>query len=215
MDLIMKKNEVFCAAVCAMALVLGGCGGGDDGGGSSSQTAGGSTGTPAPEPTPSPVEKTVASPFLGTWKHDSGNPGAPDNYCTDNWPVVPASQMSQRGVKPIDYEFTETTMSYTHNIYADLQCTQLLGSVTLTGNIQWGAASINGWTDAAKVTVNYVGSKVTGSIVVDESEAKAEFGEGSKTILGISNKKLYAGDMKTVGADGYPTAFKTKNLAYR
>ena len=170
--------------------------------------------TPSPSPAPAPgidpIAKAAAAPFLGVWK------SYPDNYCTDNWPVVPASEMSQRGVQPVDYEFTETTMSYTHNIYADPRsCTQLLGRVTLTGNIQWAPATVNGWTTVARVTTSYAGYTATGGVVVDENEAKAEFDKASKTILGISANSLYLGDQSTIAADGFPTAFRSRKAAYR
>ena len=106
-------------------------------------------------------------------------------------------------------------MSYTHKIYADLRCTQLLGSVTLTGNIQWAPGSVNGWTNVTKVTTSYVGYTVTGSIAVDENEAKAEFAQASKTIFGTSANFLYFGAGATIAADGFPTAFRSQPSASR
>lgn len=165
--------------------------------------------TPSPAPAPAPSVDPVAAPFLGTWQK------YPANYCTDNWPVVPASLSSQRGVQPVDYVFTPTSMSYTHKIYADLRCTQLLGSVTLTGNIQWAPGSVSGWNNVARVTTSYVGYTVTGSISVDENEAKAEFAQASKTILGTSANFLYFGSGASIAADGFPTAFRSQPSASR
>jgi len=119
-----------------LAAALAGCGGGGSDGG----VEGGSSndGQPqAPNPAPEVAAPGVVSPFLGVWK------SYPDNYCTADWGVVPASgryQKDQKGVMPVSFEFTESTMSYTHNIYSDLQCKQLEGSVTLTGKISWGRA---------------------------------------------------------------------------
>ena len=106
-------------------------------------------------------------------------------------------------------------MSYTHNIYADTSCTQLLGRVTLTGNIQWAPATVNGWTTVARVTTSYMAYTATGGVVVDENEAKAEFSEASKTILGVSANSLYLGDRATIAADGFPTALRSRKTAYR
>jgi hypothetical protein len=117
-----------------MAAALAGCGGGGSDGG----LEGGSSndGQPQTPNVPEVAAPGVVSPFLGVWKN------YPDNYCTANWGVVPASEHSQKGVMPVSYEFTESTMSYTHNIYSDLQCKQLEGSVTLTGKISWAAVTM-------------------------------------------------------------------------
>lgn len=206
----MNMNWMACAAACVMTLALTGCGGGDGGGDSGSQTSSNSQTDGSANQTPGTGAgtTTVASPFLGVWKH------YPDRYCTDNWPVVPASMFSDKGVMPVSFEFSDTTYSYTHNIYSDVNCTQLEGTVTLTGSLTWAATTVSGWTNPVRVETKYMNYKVTGNVVVDEAEAKDEF-SASKTILGISNKQLFAGDLSTVAADGYPTAFRTKPLAYR
>ena len=208
----MNMNLTACAAACVMTLALTGCGGGDGGGDSGSQTSSNSQTDGSANQTPGTgtgsSNTTVATPFLGVWKH------YPDRYCTDNWPVVPASMFSDKGVMPVSFEFSDTTYSYTHNIYSDVNCTQLEGTVTLTGSLTWAATTVSGWTNPVRVETKYMNYKVTGNVVVDEAEAKDEF-SASKTILGISNKQLFAGDLSTVAADGYPTAFRAKPLAYR
>ena len=206
----MNMNWTACAAACVMTLALTGCGGGDGGSDSGSQTSSNSQtdGTANQTPGTGTGTTTVATPFLGVWKH------YPDRYCTDNWPVVPASMFSDKGVMPVSFEFSDTTYSSTHNIYSDVNCTQLEGTVTLTGSLTWAATTVSGWTNPVRVETKYMNYKVTGNVVVDEAEAKDEF-SASKTILGISNKQLFAGDLSTVAADGYPTAFRTKPLAYR
>ena len=208
----MNMNWTACAAACVMTLALTGCGGGDGGSDSGSQTSSNSQTDGSANQTPGTgtgsSNTTVATPFLGVWKH------YPDRYCTDNWPVVPASMFSDKGVMPVSFEFSDTTYSYTHNIYSDVNCTQLEGTVTLTGSLTWAATTVSGWTNPVRVETKYMNYKVTGNVVVDEAEAKDEF-SASKTILGISNKQLFAGDLSTVAADGYPTAFRTKPLAYR
>ncbi|WP_019043888.1 hypothetical protein SR914_14795 [Comamonas testosteroni] len=122
---------------------------------------------------------------------------------------------SRKGVAPVSYEFTQSTMSYTHRIYSDLKCTQFEGSVTLTGSISWEAATVSGWSNPVRVISSYSGYEVTGNVTVSEAEAKAEFGVLSKNILGISANELFGGDASTVGTDGYPTAFGIHPLAYR
>lgn len=191
-----------------MAAVLAGCGGGGSDGG----IEGGSSndGQPqAPNPVPEVAVPGVVSPFLGVWK------SYPANYCTANWAVVPASERSQKGVMPVSFEFTESTMSYTHNIYSDLQCKQLEGSVTLTGKISWAAVTVDGWKSAVRAELTYTGSKATGNIAVDEAEATDEYEDNGKTILGIANNQLFIGDLLTAGADGYPRRFRSEPLAYK
>ena len=190
-----------------MAAALAGCGGGGSDGG----LEGGSSndGQPQTPNVPEVAAPGVVSPFLGVWKN------YPDNYCTANWGVVPASEHSQKGVMPVSYEFTESTMSYTHNIYSDLQCKQLEGSVTLTGKISWAAVTIDGWKSAVRAELTYTGSKATGNIAVDEAEATDEYEDDGKTILGIANNQLFMGDLLTAGADGYPRRFLSEPLAYR
>ena len=191
-----------------MAAALAGCGGGGSDGG----LEGGSSTDGQPQ-TPSPVPEVAApgvvSPFLGVWKN------YPDNYCTADWGVVPASEHSQKGVMPVSYEFTESTMSYTHNIYSDLQCKQLEGSVTLTGKISWAAVTVDGWKSAVRAELTYTGSKATGNIAVDEAEATDEYEDNGKTILGIANNQLFIGDLLTAGPDGYPRRFRSEPAAYR
>ncbi|SUY78948.1 hypothetical protein [Comamonas testosteroni] len=190
-----------------MAAVLAGCGGGGSDGG----LEGGSSndGQPQTPNVPEVAAPGVVSPFLGVWKN------YPDNYCTANWGVVPASEHSQKGVMPVSYEFTESTMSYTHNIYSDLQCKQLEGSVTLTGKISWAAVTIDGWKSAVRAELTYTGSKATGNIAVDEAEATDEYEDDGKTILGIANNQLFIGDLLTAGPDGYPRRFRSEPAAYR
>lgn len=190
-----------------MATVLAGCGGGGSDGG----LEGGSSndGQPQTPNVPEVAAPGVVSPFLGVWKN------YPDNYCTANWGVVPASEHSQKGVMPVSYEFTESTMSYTHNIYSDLQCKQLEGSVTLTGKISWAAVTIDGWKSAVRAELTYTGSKATGNIAVDEAEATDEYEDDGKTILGIANNQLFIGDLLTAGPDGYPRRFLSEPAAYR
>ena len=194
-----------------LAAALAGCGGGGSDGG----LEGGSSTDGQPQ-TPSPVPEVAApgvvSPFLGVWK------SYPDNYCTADWGVVPASgryQKDQKGVMPVSFEFTESTMSYTHNIYSDLQCKQLEGSVTLTGKISWAAVTVDGWKSAVRAELTYTGSKATGNIAVDEAEATDEYEDNGKTILGIANNQLFIGELLTAGADGYPRRFISEPLAYR
>lgn len=191
-----------------MAAVLAGCGGGGSDGG----IEGGSSNDGQPQ-TPNPVPEVatpgVVSPFLGVWKN------YPDNYCTANWAVVPASERSHKGVMPVSYEFTESTMSYTHNIYSDLQCKQLEGSVTLTGRISWAAVTIDGWKSAVRAELTYTGSKVTGNIAVNEAEATDEYEDNGKTILGIANNQLFIGDLLSAGADGYPRRFRSEPVAFK
>ena len=190
-----------------MAAALAGCGGGGSDGG----LEGGSSndGQPQTPNVPEVAAPGVVSPFLGVWKN------YPDNYCTANWGVVPASEHSQKGVMPVSYEFTESTMSYTHNIYSDLQCKQLEGSVTLTGKISWAAVTIDGWKSVVRAELTYTGSKATGNIAVDEAHATDEYEDNGKTILGIANNQLFMGDLLTAGADGYPRRFLSEPLAYR
>ena len=190
-----------------MAAALAGCGGGGSDGG----LEGGSSndGQPQTPNVPEVAAPGVVSPFLGVWKN------YPDNYCTANWGVVPASEHSQKGVMPVSYEFTESTMSYTHNIYSDLQCKQLEGSVTLTGKISWAAVTIDGWKPVVRAELTYTGSKATGNIAVDEAHATDEYEDNGKTILGIANNQLFMGDLLTAGADGYPRRFLSEPLAYR
>ena len=190
-----------------MAAALAGCGGGGSDGG----LEGGSSndGQPQTPNVPEVAAPGVVSPFLGVWKN------YPDNYCTANWGVVPASEHSQKGVMPVSYEFTESTMSYTHNIYSDLQCKQLEGSVTLTGKISWAAVTIDGWKSAVRAELTYTGSKATGNIAVDEAEATDEYEDDGKTILGIANNQLFIGDLLTAGPDGYPRRFRSEPAAYR
>ncbi|EHN64348.1 hypothetical protein IYN88_13555 [Comamonas testosteroni] len=116
---------------------------------------------------------------------------------------------------PVSFEFTESTMSYTHNIYSDLQCKQLEGSVTLTGKISWAAVTIDGWKPVVRAELTYTGSKATGNIAVDEAHATDEYEDNGKTILGIANNQLFMGDLLTAGADGYPRRFLSEPLAYR
>lgn len=191
-----------------MAAVLAGCGGGGSDGG----VEGGSSNDGQPQ-TPNPVPEVAApgvvSPFLGVWKN------YPDNYCTANWAVVPASEHSHKGVMPVSFEFTESTMSYTHNIYSDLQCKQLEGSVTLTGKISWAAVTVDGWKSAVRAELTYTGSKVTGNIAVNEAEATDEYEDNGKTILGVANNQSFIGDLLTAGADGYPRRFISEPLAYK
>ena len=173
---------------------------------------------PAPAPDPVPGKETgtegsttaVASPFLGAWKY------APDHYCTDNWPVVPASLQSKRGVMPVEYAFSEGVMTQTYQIFSDLRCTELEGTVTVSATATREAITIAGWPGSVRLNVAYLGYSVTGNIVVDENEAKAEFSAPSdKTIAAVKGKELYFGDRKTKGADGYPTAFNVRPSGYR
>ena len=190
-----------------MAAALAGCGGGGSDGG----LEGGSSndGQPQTPNVPEVAAPGVVSPFLGVWKN------YPDNYCTANWGVVPASEHSQKGVMPVSYEFTESTMSYTHNIYSDLQCKQLEGSVTLTGKISWAAVTIDGWKPVVRAELTYTGSKATGNIAVDEAHATDEYEDNGKTILGIANNQLFMGDLLTAGADGYPRRLRSEPVAFK
>lgn len=203
----MKYSRAGWMVAGLMAAALVGCGGGGDGGSRDVGEGGGSfqPSSPAPEVT----APSVANPFLGIWK------SYPDNYCTDNWAVVPASERSGKGVMPVNFEFTESTMSYTHNIYSDLQCKQLEGSVTLIGNINWSTVTIDGWKQVVRVDITYTGSKVTGNIVLNEAEATDEYEDNGKTILGIVDNELFNGDLLSAGADGYPTSFRSEPLAYK
>lgn len=200
----MKKQWGMWATVCAGALILAACGGGGDSPEDAKvdvPNAGGSVTGAA----------SIAKPFLGSWKH------YPDNYCTDNWPVVPATEGNNNGsVMPSESVFTETQYSYTYKIFSDNKCTQLVGTVTVTNNLSWEAVAIDGWPGAARVQVSYSGLSTTGNVVVNESEAKAESAApDDKTILGIKADKLYFGNLKTAGTDGYATIFRAEPGFYR
>lgn len=202
----MRINKAITASTCMAVLFLTACGGGD---GSASTTSSdnavttpqgtGSTPTPTPTPTPAPVVDGPYTPFLGSWDYQSDD-------CSE-LPSVPATSgpNAQRG-REVGVEFTATSMSETAVVYADVKCTQPVGSVITTWTLQWSPmVAPQDWSHAARLDYTAVSYKVTGGVVL--ASGYVDHRESRKGALAIRNNKMYFLLGATTDADGYPTDF--------
>jgi hypothetical protein len=163
---------------------------------------------------PIKVESTQfdSTAFQGTWKRNdrtaAGNPSNCFNFSDFggtygglNRPIV----------------ITDTTVSYTVEVYADNTCAKYLGLLIRNYSVSWSAGTVAGKTNVAKALITSTGYDTPrdGAAGYSLTSPPAN-GVVTKTLFHVEGSLMYlAARGGTLDADGYPTTLETTALYTR